>query len=280
MLSELCRSDHVEIIHTFTLQHPGTTSDRCDLTDFCEDLGIPVNYAEDINAPRIIDHLRTLTPDIIFCLGWPRLLRGPVLGITKKGTIGYHPSLLPAHRGRHPLIWALALGLEETGSSFFLMDEGVDSGDLLSQEIIPISPNDTATSLYAKMIEAAKLQIHDVVDTLRTHDPSGTPQDPSLATYWRRRTPADGRIDWRMTAQDILNLVRALSPPYPPATFKYHGNDISVYQVQVLSDQRVDVEPGLVLSRASAGPVIKCGRDAIRLELFAPTIEVQAGEYL
>ena len=78
--------------------------------------------------------IQDLNPDLIFCLGWSSLLKRSTLDIPKFGVIGYHPSLLPKNKGRHPIIWALALGLKETGSTFFLMNEGVDTGKIINQK--------------------------------------------------------------------------------------------------------------------------------------------------
>jgi methionyl-tRNA formyltransferase len=84
------------------------------------------------------------------------------------GVVGFHPAALPENRGRHPLIWALVLGLEETASTFFFMDEGADSGDLLSQRRISIEPADDAGSLYARITEVAMCQIREFVPLLES----------------------------------------------------------------------------------------------------------------
>ena len=80
-----------------------------------------------------------MKPDIIFCFGWSSLIKSEVLNLTKLGVVGYHPAMLPNNRGRHPLIWAKILGLTQTGSTYFFMDEGADTGDILDQSSFEIS---------------------------------------------------------------------------------------------------------------------------------------------
>ncbi len=105
-------------------------------------------------------------PDVVFCFGWSRLLRLPLLRVAPLGVVGFHPADLPANRGRHPLIWALALGLRQTAATFFFMDESADSGDILIQRRFPIESTDDAGTLYEKMTRCALEQINEFVPRL------------------------------------------------------------------------------------------------------------------
>ena len=127
------------------------------------------------------------------------------------GVVGYHPAALPANRGRHPLIWALVLGLEKTASTFFFMDEGVDSGDILSQRSITITWDDDARTLYCRVTATALDQIGEFVSALISGNYLRTSQDKSKVSYWRKRESNDGKIDWRMSAKSIHNLVCGLT---------------------------------------------------------------------
>ena len=127
-----------------TLKKSPFNADHVDLSPLCRKHRIPVTYTPDINSDESIIWIKKLVPDIIFCFGWSRLLKSNVLNVAPKGVVGYHPATLPANRGRHPLIWALVLGLKQTGSTFFFMDEGSDSGDILSQLQIKITETDDA----------------------------------------------------------------------------------------------------------------------------------------
>ena len=150
---------NVDIAAVCTLHESSFNADHVDLTPLCNKNHIPVSYTSDINSEDSINWIKSHDPDIIFCFGWSRLLKKEILNIAPLGVIGYHPAALPKNRGRHPIIWSLVLGLAKTASTFFFMDEGADSGDILSQELVNIDFHDNATILYRKIIETALKQI-------------------------------------------------------------------------------------------------------------------------
>jgi len=180
---------------------------------------IEIIKVDDLNTPNIITKLKSLDLDYIFCFEWSKLLKKEILEILKHGVIGYHPAALLKNRGRHPLIWALVLGLEETASTFFFMDEWVDSGDILSQKRIEITYEDDAMSLYNKIIEIAKKRLEELLPDLYRFSYKRIPQDHSKANYWRKRTEDDGKIDFRMSSRAIYNLVRGLTSTICWGTF-------------------------------------------------------------
>jgi methionyl-tRNA formyltransferase len=196
------------------------------------------------------------------------------------GVIGFHPAALPENRGRHPLIWALVLGLKETASSFFFMDEGADSGDLISQVIVPIDPADDASSLYQRVIDTAMEQLHDFVPRLAVGAIQRSPQNHQLASVWRKRGVEDGRIDWRMEAEGIHNLVRGLTRPYVGAHFDYAERQIKVWKTAIEPDAPVNVEPGKVLAVDGQSVLIKAGSGAVRLLDYDPKVQLKPGVYL
>jgi len=197
-----------DIVGVCTLIESGFNADHQDLTPIAEEAGIPVHSASDLHAPASIDWIRSLLPDVIFCLGWSRLIREPLLSLPPLGVIGFHPASLPANRGRHPIIWALVLGLNETASTFFRIDGSADSGNIISQTRIVINPSDNASTLYDRITRLALVQLRDFVPRLAEGEIHPIPQDHNLANTWRKRGPEDGRIDWRMAASSIHNLVR------------------------------------------------------------------------
>jgi methionyl-tRNA formyltransferase len=183
---------------------------------------IPVQQVADINAPCAVAALRALRPDVIFVLGWSRLIAPEVLRIPRLGCIGSHPTLLPANRGRHPLIWALVDGLERSGLTLMYLTTEADAGDIVWQQAFPITMQDDASSLYAMIKRLVSLAIKEVLSQLAAGTLVGRPQDHTRATYWRKRTEADGEIHWADTSQRIYNLVRALTHPYVGA-HAFHG---------------------------------------------------------
>ena len=220
VLQQLIELD-AKICGVMTKESSTFNADFEDLTPIGEKYNIPCHYTNNPNAEESIDWVRQANPDIIFCFGWSTLIKKTLLNIPSMGILGFHPAALPQNRGRHPLIWALALGLDETASSFFFMDEGADSGDLLSQSKIKITDRETAKTLYKKVTETALQQITVFLPNLISNSYQRQPQDHSQATYWRKRNAADGAIDFRMSNQTIDRLVRALSYPYPGAHIVY-----------------------------------------------------------
>lgn len=243
-------------------------------------LGVPVLIADGMAQDAMAAWLAARSPQAIFCVGWSSLLKPPMLKAASQGVIGYHPVLLPANRGRHPIIWALALGLAETGSTFFAMDEGADSGDILSQERVPIGPDDDAASLYRRLTETARGQIVRLAADLAAGRAERRPQDPARANAWRKRGPLDGRIDWRMSADAIHNLVRALARPYVGAHCDWQGRACKVWRTQPAGAAAANLEPGKVLARDGHAVVVKCGDAALRLVEHDLDPLPQPGDYL
>lgn len=268
------------LVGVCTLGQSAFNADHADLTPIAQAAGIPVRDPPDINSPDTLAWIRACAPDVIFCFGWSRLIRAPLLAVPPLGVIGFHPAALPANRGRHPLIWALVLGLTETASTFFFMDEGADSGDILSQVPVPIAPEDDAGDLYERITATAMAQLRDVVPQLASGHAQRQPQDHGRANVWRKRGAADGRIDWRMAAVSIHNLVRGLARPYVGAHFERQGQSVTVWRTQVVADAPQHLEPGKILAVDERGALVKTGLGAIRLCELAPNVKLEPGSYL
>ena len=126
---------NADVVGVVAKKESTVNSDFFDLSVIAEPNGIPFHYTSNINGSATVYWIRGLNPDVIFCFGWSNLIKKEVLDIAALGVIGYHPSLLPYNKGRHPLIWAKVLGLSKSGSTFFFMDEGADTGDIFSKGI-------------------------------------------------------------------------------------------------------------------------------------------------
>ena len=227
---------------------------------------IPIFYRTKDNQDEIISFINSKNPDIIYCFGWSHILPKNILSIPKHGVIGFHPAELPNNRGRHPIIWALFLGLKQTASTFFVMDEGADTGDIISQKKIKIF-EDNAFSLYNKIINVALKQI--VSFTLELEKKGAfldkIKQDKTEGNYWRKRTKNDGKIDFRMTSRAILNLVNALSRPYVGAHLEFQEKEIKVWEVKEEKTNKLNHEPGKVLEVDGSDLIVKTYDGSIRI---------------
>jgi methionyl-tRNA formyltransferase len=218
--------------------------------------------------------------DVIYCFGWSHLLSQDVLNSVKHGVIGFHPCKLPENRGRHPIIWTLALGLTETASTFFKMALGADSGPILSQKNIQVELNDNASTLYQKIIDSAMVQINEFSLQLRDDTALFVAQNHAQATSWRKRSYKDGLIDWRMSSTTIHNLVRALYKPYIGAEFNFKTKAYKVWHSELGTEKHSSsIIPGTVLDIKPQRLLIKCaGCSAIWLTCFNEFTQFQLGD--
>lgn len=269
-----------EIVGVCTKRESACNSDYSDLVSICVDQNIPYRYVEDINNRDNIEWIRSLSADIIFCFGWSSLIKKELLYLCPMGVVGYHPAKLPKNRGRHPLIWALVLGLKQSASTFFFMKEGVDDGDIFSQKDFEISDHDDAMSLYLKMTEFALVQIEEFLPQLKNGSFTRIVQNPAEANVWRKRTKDDGKIDFRMSSNAIYNLVRALVKPYVGAHVEYNGEDIKIWKVRVLEEFKSNFEYGKVLQSNINSIIVKTYDGAIEILEHDFRVLPKRGEYL
>lgn len=204
-------------------------SGRIYVDEFAGRKDIPVIKSDHINNDAVIRALREHGIDWLYIIGWSQIASGDVLNATNKGVVGAHPTLLPQGRGRAAIPWAIIKGLDKTGVTFFKMDEGVDTGLILGQEIIPINENETATNLYKKVNIAHESLIKRIHPKLEKNEIIGEKQDESKATYWPGRKPEDGVLLPVMTVEEVDRLVRATTRPYPGAMIQFKEKKIIIW---------------------------------------------------
>ena len=267
LLQELLQIPCAEVVGIVTKEESAFNADFVSLKSLAQQNHIDCFLVNERKTFDEADWIREKKPDVIYCFGWSKLLKSDILNIPLLGVIGYHPAGLPKNRGRHPIIWALVLGLTSTGSTFFFMDEEADSGDILSQEIIEIDNMDDAKSLYDKLAIIAIDQMREFTVKLSQGEYQRIPQDMTKANYWRKRTIADGFIDWRMSAKNIYNLVRGLTRPYVGASFLHEGKAYKVWKTfaNIDSDTFENSEPGKILSVEGSKITVRCGEGIITL---------------
>jgi methionyl-tRNA formyltransferase len=258
-------------------------ADFVDLSCLCIQYQIPYIYYTMNNQEHIDRFISDCSPDLIYCFGWSHLLAKSTLKIPGIAAIGFHPAAIPQNRGRHPIIWALVLGLKETASTFFYIEEGADDGDVLSQIAVAISNDDTSRTLYDKIIAVAKKQIIEFTQNFERGHIVRKKQDNSVSNTWRKRSDKDGCIDFRMSAQTIYNLVRALTRPYNGAHFIYKENEYKVWDAEVVPDSLQlypNIEFGKIIEVYSLiSFTVKTGCGLLKIIDCSP-IELKPGNYL
>lgn len=266
---------------TLDAQYARRHADFADLGPVADRFGVPVYRINKINDE--IDLLRSLKPDVIFIFGWSQLISNEILELPPLGCIGTHPALLPKNRGRHPLIWALVEGLEQSGLTFLYLDEGVDSGDILWQKAFPITLDDDAGTLYEKIKALAVEAIAEFLPQLEAGTAPRIVQDANQATTWRKRSKADGEIDWRADTMETYNLVRALTHPYPGAHTYLGGEAVVIWKAalpeSVLPDAAADLKPGELFTGDGDRLCVRTGDGYLRVVAYEHPagIELEAG---
>ncbi|WP_274864337.1 bifunctional UDP-4-amino-4-deoxy-L-arabinose formyltransferase/UDP-glucuronic acid oxidase ArnA [Serratia marcescens] len=251
----------VQAVFTHT-DDPGENNFFSSVARLGAELDLPVYAPEDVNHPLWVDRIRALQPDVIFSFYYRHMLSDEILSLAPQGGFNLHGSLLPRYRGRAPVNWALVNGETETGATLHKMVKRPDAGDIVGQQKVTIADSDTALTLHKKVLEAAQIVLKEQLPKLKNGTATFTRQDESQASYFGRRTPADGEILWHKSAKEINNLVRAVTEPYPGA-FSYLGQrKLIVWRSRVLDTQH-DKQPGTVLSTAPL--VIACGEGALEI---------------
>ena len=219
---------------------------------FSESQGLPWIESEDINSEKTLTYLRKYNPDYIFS-SWPMILKEKILKLPKYYCIGSHPTDLPHNRGRHPLHWLIILGYQESKISFFVMTEGVDSGDLISQESFQISSTDTIREVNESMNVAAYRGIITLCRNLLAGERLvRVSQEKEQANHWRKRGLFDCIIDPRMSAEAIIKLVRSFSPPYPCVKLIASENKV----LNIESAEFVNFQDEIALKRKEPGSIL------------------------
>ena len=241
-------------------------SARCSFEDEAARLGASRLETRDVNSEDVLGWIRELAPELVFVVGWYQLVREPFIALASEGTFGMHPTLLPRHRGRASIPWAILSGLARTGVTLFeIVDATADSGAIVGQRVVEIAPDETATTLFDKVSVAHVELVRECVPQLVARTAPRVSQDPRRASSWPRRRPADGIIDWETRAPYLYDWVRAQTRPYPGA-FTYVGDE----KVVVWSARPVELgeagPPGTVVALGADGPVVACGEGALLLE--------------
>ena len=181
--------------------------------------GLPVVQPEHLKNKEFVDYLNGIHPDLTVVAAFGQILPRAILEIPKMGCINVHPSLLPKYRGAAPINWAIIKGEVKTGVTIMQMDEGMDTGDILTQEETMIEPMETFGKLNDRLAVMGARLLVATIDMVTSGRSTHRPQDASLATYAPRLAKEDGLIRWDADVRQTINLIRGLSPAPCAYTF-------------------------------------------------------------
>ena len=241
---------------------PGEQRFFSSVAEWCAEQDLPVFAPEEVNHPLWIERIREIKPDLIFSFYYRDLLSQELLDIPAMGAYNLHGSLLPRYRGRAPANWVLVKGEKETGVTLHQMTRRPDAGAIVAQLKVMIANDETALSLHNKLDQAAAHLLQDILPRFLTRQIPLTPQDENQASYFGRRTAADGQLFWQRPAQELDCLIRAVTRPYPGA-FTYAGDrKLTIWQAIVVNENAHQA-PGTILALEPLR--IACGEGALEI---------------
>lgn len=231
------------------------------------DLGLPVREFQRPGDPDSLKALQDWNPDVIVVVAYGKLLPAVVLQLAPMGCVNVHASLLPRHRGASPIPSAILAGDPETGVSTMLLDEGMDTGDVLLKKSLPIEETDTAGSLHDKLMQLGADLAVETLQKMKEENIRPIPQDPAEATHTRPLSKQDGRLDWTADAEHLDRVVRAMNP-WPVAYFSMGNDEIKVWRAAPMDGEG---EAGRLVKILGDGIAVGTGRGLLSLrEVQAP----------
>lgn len=232
------------------------------------DRGIPVYQPASYKDPQVLTEMRALRPDLMIMAYVVIFIPEEARSIPRYGSICFHPSLLPKHRGPSSINWPIIGGATRTGLTYFWPNDGLDEGDILLQKEVDIGPDDTLGSVYFDKIFPLGVEATlEAVELIRAGNPPHVKQDDSQATYesWCRK--ADARIDWAKPAADVYNLIRGTNPQ-PGAWTTLNGAEVQVYDSR--RRDGTGGAPGEVVSVSDDGVLVQAEGGRILVQRVRP----------
>ena len=230
--------------------------------------GVPVHQPASFKTPEAWDEFRALDPGLCVMAYVTRIVPQAFLDIPTQGTIQYHPSLLPLHRGPSSINWPIIMGEKKTGLSIFWPDEGLDTGPILLQKEVEIGADDTLGSIYFDRLFPLGLEaMLEGVDLVKAGAAPRIPQDESKATYEGWCTADDVAIDWARPVAEVYNLIRGANPQ-PGAWTRWRGKTLQIFDCAPRPE--TGGAPGEITEVAEDGFTVAAGGGAIAVTRVRP----------
>ena len=217
-----------------------------------------------IKTPDAVEVLKGYDADLFVVAAFGQILSKEILDMPKYGCVNIHASLLPKYRGAAPIQWAVLDGEKETGVTIMQMNEGLDTGDMLTKVIVPIEDNDTGESLFNKLAEAGAKLLVETIPQIEAGTLNPEPQDDSRSTYARMIKKEMGQIDWKKEAVVLERLVRGMNS-WPSAYTHFNGKTLKVWEAGVEVSEK-KAEPGTVVEVTKASIKVQTGKDLLVLK--------------
>ena len=225
---------------------------------------IPVFHSKMIR--KEVETILSYNPELIISVGFRQILPVEIIAYPKQGCINLHGSLLPKFRGHAPINWAIIKGEKEVGITVHYIDENVDTGTIITQRSVPISDEDTATTVYEGTLPIYPQLLMEAVNLIKSGNVMPKKQHPEEGFYCCRRYPKDSQSKWeKQTAEETHNFVRALSFPYPQS-FTYFGDQKIFITKTTLLEKKYFGKPGRVGYKFKNKVIIICKNRGIQID--------------
>ncbi|MBI5700296.1 methionyl-tRNA formyltransferase [Candidatus Saganbacteria bacterium] len=234
---------------------------------------IPTETPETVKDQIFFDKIKSFAPELIVVVAYGRILPKAIIDLPKYGAINVHASLLPKYRGAAPIQWAMLKGEIKTGVTIMHLDETLDTGDILLQDEAQIDPQDNSETLKEKLFNIGSQTLLKAISQIKNNTSKRTPQKHADATYAQLITKETGEIDFRRSATEINNQVRALVP-WPCTHTYFMGKSLRILKANPVPLEK-KFEPGYVML-VGGNIVIACGSGALQLE----TVQYEGGKVL
>lgn len=231
------------------------------------ELGLPVYQPKKVRDPEFLEVLKELNPEVIVVVAFGQLIPKSILELAPYGCINVHASLLPKYRGAAPIQWAVIDGEPETGVTIMRMDEGLDTGDMISKVTVPVSADETGGSLFDKLSEAGAKLLVETLPSLEEGTAVFEKQpEESPTAYAGMIKKSMGDLDWNRPAEELERLIRGLNP-WPSAYTKLDGKTLKIWKAQVLEEKEKEEKqmPGTILSTDQQEFKVKTGKGILKI---------------
>jgi len=235
-------------------------------------LNVPFFAPENVNAASFLDAVRAHEPDVNVSMSYDQILLTEAIQAAPKRFINCHAGALPFYRGRNILNWALINGEDRFGVTVHYVDEGIDTGDIITQRFGVVTPSDDYGSLLDKAITLCSDALVEALQSIQNDTVSSTPQEDihPVGFYCSSRREGDEWIDWSWPSERIYNLVRALTPPGPGARTLHKGKSIVITECHKIPNAPSYIDrPGTVVGKDADGIVVKTGDTTLKVTEMA-----------
>ena len=268
-----------KIISSYDVSFVLTDTNSISIIDFCKNHNIPLFKGNPRNG-KAYQFIKNIQVDVLISINFLFLIKPDIINHPKILSFNIHGSLLPKYRGRTPHVWSIINNEKNSGISAHIIDEGCDTGAILSQVIIPISQNDTGNDVLNKYKSKYISIIKNVLDKIESNNLAPLMQDESLATYYGIRNPEDGRINWSWHKERIRNWVRAQADPYPGAFSFVNGNKLTIDEVEEVSNGFTSLTENGIVLEIEPNIIVKTPNGVLKLTRFREDIKILKGDQL